>query len=179
MLLRGGIGGFALHRAGTELIGDIEEHLVDRNAGPQAESKKCIGASGSRLGIIEYPLPGTEWLCSAESRGILHPAVHSLYHQLGHSRPPALCQLAPHSLPAAHQPVRIPPAAAVTSGCATHRTTASSGRTDEPRGRARTTSADPSRRIPENRCCRTIVSGCSATDAQRNCHVVGPPTCVR
>jgi hypothetical protein len=57
MLLHGGIGGFALHRAGTELIGDIEEHLVDRNAGPQAESKKCIGASGSRLGIIEYPCP--------------------------------------------------------------------------------------------------------------------------
>jgi hypothetical protein len=47
MLLHGGIGGFALHRAGTELIGDIEEHLVDRNAGPQAESKKCIGAPGS------------------------------------------------------------------------------------------------------------------------------------
>jgi hypothetical protein len=47
MLQHGGIGGFALHRAGTELIGNIEEYLLDRNAGPQAESKKCIGAPGS------------------------------------------------------------------------------------------------------------------------------------
>ena len=57
VLLHRGIGGFALHRAGTELIGDIEEHLFDRHAGPQAESKKCIGAAGARLGIIEHPRP--------------------------------------------------------------------------------------------------------------------------
>ena len=34
-----------------ELIGEIEDHLLDRNAGPQAESKKCIGASAGGDGL--------------------------------------------------------------------------------------------------------------------------------
>src|SRR5262245_45943174 len=98
------------------------------------------------------PPPGTEWLGSAGSRGILPPAAHSLYHRPGHSTPLALCRTALHSRLAVHQPAGILPAAVVTSGCVTHRATASSGRTDELRGRVRTTSADPSRGIPETRC---------------------------
>ena len=80
VLVHRGLRGAALHRASPERIGQIEDELLDADPSAQAEAKKVVGATLSRLRIVEESGPQgddqlglyPQILCAqADTRGVV------------------------------------------------------------------------------------------------------------